>query len=408
MSPLFHHGHAVIVGVGQDLPMTVTDAQGVASVLKDPGRCAYPKEQVKLLTEGDATRVGILESLDHLGKRCASGTEVTAVVYFSGHGGQREDDDTYFLVPAGYDSNSFHSTAITGDEFAAKIEAVQAERLLVILDCCHAGGLTSVKDPSDQVPPPFKMQPLPSEVIDLLKRGRGRAMIASCQPGEESYTGYPYSIFTAALLEGLAGYGARHKDGVVELADLIGWIGRQVPQRSSRRQNPVLNYFRVTAEFPLAYYAGGGKQVKRFDWSTAHPNDEGVRAMIDIGTVDKEKSPSVRDLQTPIDEEGIDQTGLQATIVGRLGQDVRGNVYVLVSPLSNQSLQNTWWVQRPVDRDGDDFSCPCQFGEGARGVDEYFAILGITTDDILETGKSYYGVPKNALYSGLKVVKRTA
>lgn len=54
MSKPFVHGHALVVGVGADLPNTVDDAIGLASILCDPERCAYPAEQVKLLT-GPAT-----------------------------------------------------------------------------------------------------------------------------------------------------------------------------------------------------------------------------------------------------------------------------------------------------------------------------------------------------------------
>jgi hypothetical protein len=41
MGKNFTQGHALIVGVGgaQDLPYTVDDAKGIASILGDPGRC---------------------------------------------------------------------------------------------------------------------------------------------------------------------------------------------------------------------------------------------------------------------------------------------------------------------------------------------------------------------------------
>jgi hypothetical protein len=56
MSLLFTQGHACIVGVGSDLPNTVQDAEKIAALLTDPERCAYPPEQVQLLTGTQATR----------------------------------------------------------------------------------------------------------------------------------------------------------------------------------------------------------------------------------------------------------------------------------------------------------------------------------------------------------------
>ena len=50
MSRDFGQGHALVIGVGADLPNTVDDAIGLADILKDPTRCAYPPNQVHLLT----------------------------------------------------------------------------------------------------------------------------------------------------------------------------------------------------------------------------------------------------------------------------------------------------------------------------------------------------------------------
>ena len=38
----FERGYALVVGVGADLPSTVDDARGLADILKDPARSAYP------------------------------------------------------------------------------------------------------------------------------------------------------------------------------------------------------------------------------------------------------------------------------------------------------------------------------------------------------------------------------
>ncbi|MBV7335962.1 hypothetical protein KFU94_48540 [Chloroflexi bacterium TSY] len=62
----FTNGRALIIGVGADLPVTVQDADAVASLLRDPTRCAYPTGQVKLLTEKQACRQYILEELEQL------------------------------------------------------------------------------------------------------------------------------------------------------------------------------------------------------------------------------------------------------------------------------------------------------------------------------------------------------
>lgn len=50
------HHRALIIGVGADLPMTVTGAKGLPSIFGDPSRCNIALVNVRVLTGSDATR----------------------------------------------------------------------------------------------------------------------------------------------------------------------------------------------------------------------------------------------------------------------------------------------------------------------------------------------------------------
>ncbi len=254
---LFKQGYAVVVGVGADLPNTIDDAKGFADILVDADRCAYPKDQVQVLTEKDATRDGILKVLDALSK--TTDTESTIVVYFSGHGYQISTSvsDAYFLMPYGYDIHRLKQTAISGAEFTAKLRAIPAQKLLVLLDCCHAGGVGDAKTPGLE----FAKSPLPPETLELLAEGKGRVLIASSKEDELSYAGKPYSAFTLALIESLSGVGVAKQDGFVRVADMAMHAREVVPGRTGKKQHPIL-HFEHADNFALAYYAGGDKQPK--------------------------------------------------------------------------------------------------------------------------------------------------
>jgi Caspase domain len=257
MSELFTQGHACIIGVGGDLPNTVDDAIGFAKILQDPERCAYPVAQVSLLTKEEAKRANILAALDRLAQ--STTPDATVIVYFSGHGYQVSSSigTAYYLMAFGYDQNQLYSTAISGTEFATKLQAIPAKKLLVLLDCCHAGGL----DDTQKIGLTAEKAPLPPEAQALLTEGKGRVFIASSRADEKSLAGKPYSAFTLALIESLAGKGASQQDGYVRVADVALYAREVVPKWTGNRQHPILN-FEQADNFVLAYYAGGETEPK--------------------------------------------------------------------------------------------------------------------------------------------------
>jgi hypothetical protein len=256
----FAQGYAVVVGVGADLAVTVDDAIGVADLLRDPGRCAYPPQQVRLLTGQQATASDILLALDWLAESTTS--DATAMIYFSGHGLETPD---YYLMSYGYDLGDLPGTAIPGATFTGKLRRIMAKKLLVLLDCCHAGGQAEAKGL------PGVKSPLPPSAAEQLARGSGRVVIASSRKDEESWTGKPYSVFTGALLEGLAGYGAFEQDGYARVLDIVMHVGRMVPERTGDKQHPIVKVSNLEDNFALAYYAGGEKRPKSLDWASSVP-----------------------------------------------------------------------------------------------------------------------------------------
>ncbi len=257
MNASFAHGHALIVGVGADLPNTVDDAIGLAGILRDPERCAYPNDQVQLLTGANANKDAILRALDALSD--LTDPEATVVFCFSGHGYQVATaiGQAYFLLPFGYNLGQLPQSCISGKELTDRVAAIPARKLLVLLDCCHAGGIEESKAPGAQ----FAKAPLPPEAHDLLAQGSGRVVIASSKADELSFAGKPYSAFTLALIEALAGQGASQQDGYVRVADLALYAREMVPKRTRERQHPILN-FEQADNFVLACYAAGDAQPK--------------------------------------------------------------------------------------------------------------------------------------------------
>ncbi|MDX6404593.1 MAG: hypothetical protein QOH70_2048 [Blastocatellia bacterium] len=269
-------GHALVVGVGQDLPNTINDAKGIHEILTDESRCAYPAAQVQLCTGSQATRKQILDGLARLSKLDA---DASVIVYFSGHGYQVNDgdgaEDGYYLMPYGYDTGRLNQTAVSGGELTGALRNIKAGRLLLLLDCCHAGGMANVKSPkaSKRAAPSLTKAPMPAEVLQVLSEGKGRFIIASSKKDELSYAGKPYSAFTLALIEALCGKGTSQEDGYVYVADLAAYTIKMVPRLTRNRQNPTQD-FKETDNFAVAYYAGSETKAKALPETIAKPQIE--------------------------------------------------------------------------------------------------------------------------------------
>lgn len=262
LSQHFEQGHACVIGVGGDLPNTVGDAKGLASILHDPERCAYPEHQVQLLTGDAANRANIIAALETLA--ATTDADSTVIVYFSGHGYQvTKPLKAYYLMPHGYSTEDLPHTAISGGEFTDLLREVPAQKLLVLLDCCHAGGLSDVSAFQSS------KAPLPPEAKRMFSKGGGRMMIGSSLPDELSYAGEPYSAFTFALMKGLCGEGAVNQDGYIRATDLAMYASRMVPTLTGDKQHPVLNIEKAD-NFILAYYAGGQIRPKGLPKSLAN------------------------------------------------------------------------------------------------------------------------------------------
>ena len=86
----FTNGYALISGVNDNLipnyalPTVAKDAAALHKVLIHPERCAYPADNVRLLTGSDASRAGIYAGLSWLKERLAAdrSDNTTAVLYY--------------------------------------------------------------------------------------------------------------------------------------------------------------------------------------------------------------------------------------------------------------------------------------------------------------------------------------
>ncbi|MFO7664419.1 MAG: caspase family protein [Chloroflexota bacterium] len=265
----FTHGYALLIAVNDNLipnyalPAVARDAAALREVLVSPDRCAYHPDNVRVIQGPDASRAGIQDGIAWLKRKLSTdGNEnTTALLYYTGHGAFDQQNQSYYLLP--YDLRQpLADSLMRAEDVAAEIETVRPQRMLVILDCCHAGGM-GIKGEDlleesglDKTAAP----PLAKNVVTLMQ-GQGRAVLSSSSASESSYVraDRSMSIFTYHLVEALSGHA--HTDDATEVlvSDVMGYVSRAVP-RSARQsydvaQTPV---YQMNGEnFPVALLIGG-------------------------------------------------------------------------------------------------------------------------------------------------------
>jgi len=284
MTRQYINGYALLIGVDENyvgewsLPDVAQDVRALAQVLVHPERCAYPEGNVRTITGQEATRQAILDGLEWLQERIQadSSGNTTAIVYYTGHGWRNEsvEPPEFYFIPYDVRAGRIRSRALRAVDLAEAVGELEPRRLLVVLDCCHAGGMGL----KDVLPPPagyVEAAMAPSLLmageeisagpgakgIGALAQGKGRAVLSSSTGGQRSYVRRDgkMSIFTHHLIEALTGH-AQPQQGATEVlvSDVMSYVWRHVPQSAradwNAEQEPD---YQVSGNFAIALLLGG-------------------------------------------------------------------------------------------------------------------------------------------------------
>lgn len=227
---------ALIIGVGGDLPATTADAIAIYTIFSDPENGGYLPENIVLLVEKDATKEHIMSALDKLILKSKSQNNSTVIIYYSGHGLQVPDVDSasdfiYYLKTSGFDPDQKEKTMLNGSLFSEKINRIKAEKLLVLLDCCHADGIK--KNKISEFEDMMVVEKNSNRgLLAQLNSGEGRVFISACDDHEESVIlpGSTNSLFTEVCLEVFEGKLSPSEE-FVSVIDLIYFVVKEVPKR---------------------------------------------------------------------------------------------------------------------------------------------------------------------------------
>jgi hypothetical protein len=150
------------------------------------------------LCDGQATKQGILITLDEIASQASATDQV--VIFFAGHGWRARDTTAkrwkYYLIPYDATFTSLAEQGIAIDDLRTVLGALPAQELVLILDCCHSGGMVNSYWTNDTLEE--MLQGWRSHYVMATSRGYEKA-------GEDGAGGF----FTKALCDVLCGDGVK-------------------------------------------------------------------------------------------------------------------------------------------------------------------------------------------------------
>ena len=243
---------AVIIGISTyrdsripGLRYAAADAAAFYNWIVSPDGGRYSPARVKLLINEAATGKSIKEALYVWLKQALAEDVVT--IYFAGHGSPESPDapENLYLLPYDAEYNSIASTGFPMWDIETALKRfVCAQKVVVIADACHAGGVGQAFDIATRSGRAIRPNPISVRLQNLSKIADGVAVISASddrQLSQESREwGGGHGVFTYYLLMGLEGEADYNKDGRTTLGELIPYLSQEVRRATQNHQSPTV------------------------------------------------------------------------------------------------------------------------------------------------------------------------
>lgn len=247
-----NNNHVLLIGIGQRyddskaIEVTAKDATRLASEFSH--RYRYNSDNVIPLVSEQASRAKVMHQLDTLIAKTKEKQADLVVIFFSGHGVKKNGQ--FFLISRDAEKENLKYTAIEGNVFIQTINEINAKAVLILLNCCYSGAIQGDG---------YESADIPFDKNSFIQKPN-RAIITACSGSEKAFTSTPLSIFTYALVSGLAGECLKNKGKKkVGLFDLAMYIRETVVALSKNKQHPELEVLEHSSatNFDIVDYTTG-------------------------------------------------------------------------------------------------------------------------------------------------------
>ncbi|MBE0642546.1 MAG: caspase family protein [Bacteroidetes bacterium] len=219
-----------------DLQFASVDAEALADELARQEGGMYARVYTRAITGKNVTKEGIFSALKEFGEMKP---EDVLVLFFSGHGVRERDKKgrtKYYYLPAGTTKKTVTSRGLAWEDFSAEIAHLNAGRIILLLDACHSGDVSSGAS---------------NEKVASSLAGQVGVVFTSSSGNEYSYEdrSWGHGAFTKALLDGIRGAADFTADKTIDWGELQLYVGTAVRTMTKGGQNPMVPRLEQFANF---------------------------------------------------------------------------------------------------------------------------------------------------------------
>ena len=264
------------VGTWNDLNYCDDDARELhQQLLQDGGR--WSATRMQLILDSQATEANINAAIANVAGQADA--EDFFLFFFSGHGGQDTDrvpldetdglDEFLFTHEEGY---------LTDDEFADSIQTMLCQRILVLIDSCHSGGMVNLSsasgarrsDPDDDFATDLMRRVNTQDVNDSTPRVVALTASRADEYSQESGE-LQNGVFAYYLLESLVGGAdtAGNGNGEISAQECYDYLYGRVIAYNDKQHPRIYSGYPTP---PLEYYSVSGHSVTITSGPSGTPN----------------------------------------------------------------------------------------------------------------------------------------
>jgi WD40 repeat protein len=226
-----------------NLDFAAKDAGDFSKALSLQKGSLYRDVEVKLLTDGKATKDDVLEGLEWL-KREVTARDV-GVLFLAGHG-INDNAGNYYFLPHDGNPEQLLRTGVAQNDIKLALNSI-AGKAMFFIDSCHSGNVLGTAKTRSLVDV--------NAVVNELTTAENGVIVFAASTGKQLSRESPEwgnGAFTKAVVEGLTGKADFRKTGIITHKALDFYVAERVKELTKGQQSPVSITPSGISDFPIA------------------------------------------------------------------------------------------------------------------------------------------------------------